>query len=85
MSLLQKCYSKISDCSEKFIAKDAPECDPSALAARLAALKEIVRFVPDAFELKSDVITQFLVKEVLMRSSSEEVSKLVFVLFLVGC
>lgn len=74
-------YENQTDHFAKFIAKDAPECDPGILAARLAALKEIVRFAPDAFELKSDVITQFLVKEVLMRSSSDEVSIQMCILF----
>ncbi|KAF9068921.1 armadillo-type protein [Rhodocollybia butyracea] len=43
--------------------KDAPE---DQLVAHLVSLAQFARFVPDAFEQKSDVITVFLLKRLLM-------------------
>ena len=43
------------------------------LVAHVAALVEIVRWVPDAFERKSEVIIAFLLK-VLLEPSSDDAS-----------
>ncbi|KAG6836734.1 hypothetical protein H0H93_004140 [Arthromyces matolae] len=45
---------------------ELPECDSEKLAAHVAALAQIARFAPAAFENKSDVITTFLLKNILM-------------------
>ncbi|EJD05552.1 uncharacterized protein FOMMEDRAFT_132048 [Fomitiporia mediterranea MF3/22] len=59
-------------CSEivKFIATSLPEAESETLVAHLAVLVEMVRSAPDAFEQRSDVIIEFLLKEVLMKSSN---------------
>lgn len=50
---------------------DVPE---DQLVAHLASLAQFVRFAPEAFEEKSDVITTFLLKKVLMLPSLPPVS-----------
>lgn len=39
---------------------------PEVLVAHVAVLAQFARFAPDAFEHKSDVLTVFLLKELLM-------------------
>ncbi|KAF8907524.1 armadillo-type protein [Mucidula mucida] len=46
--------------------EDAP---PNFLVAHISALAQFSLFAPDAFEAKSDVITEFLVKHLLMQPS----------------
>ncbi len=46
--------------------EDAP---PNLLVAHISALAQFSLFAPDAFEAKSDVITEFLVKHLLMQPS----------------
>jgi len=48
------------------ISNSLSETEPSLLVARIAALAQIARYAPDAFEQKSDVIVSFLLKNVLM-------------------
>ncbi|KAG6901443.1 hypothetical protein C0995_011956 [Termitomyces sp. Mi166 len=48
------------------VVEELPNCEPDKLAAPIAALAQIARFAPAAFEHKSDVITTFLLKKVLM-------------------
>ncbi|KAH8116096.1 armadillo-type protein [Phellopilus nigrolimitatus] len=61
-------------CSEvvQFIADELPKADSDILVAHIAVLVEIVRFAPDAFEHKSDVIVAFLLKETLLRPGSSD-------------
>ncbi|KAF8726601.1 hypothetical protein AX14_007667 [Amanita brunnescens Koide BX004] len=60
--------SKEDACAEvvESISNSLSETEPSALVARIAALAQIARYAPDAFEQKSDVIVSFLLKNVLM-------------------
>ncbi|THH06894.1 hypothetical protein EW145_g3765 [Phellinidium pouzarii] len=57
-----------------FIAEDLPKVDSETLVARIAVLVEMVRFAPDAFEQKSDVIIAFLLKETLLQPSMTDES-----------
>ncbi|KIY45059.1 hypothetical protein FISHEDRAFT_50101 [Fistulina hepatica ATCC 64428] len=51
----------------EIISGNLANASPVMLLAHTAVLVETVRFVPDAFEHRSDVITKFLVSEVLMK------------------
>lgn len=42
------------------------DASPELLVAHIAALAQFALLAPDAFESKSDVITEFLVKKLLM-------------------
>ncbi|KIJ30528.1 hypothetical protein M422DRAFT_36533 [Sphaerobolus stellatus SS14] len=53
------------------IAKSLPTAGEDLLVGHLAALAELVKHLPDAFEQKSEVIVAFIVKEVLMRNSED--------------
>ena len=44
------------------------DADAEGVAARVAALAQLSRFYPDAFESHSDVFMTFLLKKVLMVS-----------------
>ncbi|TDL19619.1 ARM repeat-containing protein [Rickenella mellea] len=63
-------HSKKSEeiCAEvvEKIAGNLSDADPELLVAHIAVLAELATSAPDAFELKSDVIIGFLVKETLM-------------------
>ncbi|KAG6859651.1 hypothetical protein C0993_003645, partial [Termitomyces sp. T159_Od127] len=48
------------------VVEELPNCEPERLAGLIAALAQVARFAPAAFEHKSDVITTFLLKKVLM-------------------
>ncbi|KAG6907699.1 hypothetical protein DXG01_007755 [Tephrocybe rancida] len=48
------------------VVEELPECAPEKLVAHMAALAQVARFAPAAFEQKSDVITSFLLKKILM-------------------
>ncbi|KAG6864378.1 hypothetical protein C0991_010047 [Blastosporella zonata] len=48
------------------VVEDLPSCEPEKLVAHIAALAQMARFAPAAFERKSDVITAFLLKKVIM-------------------
>ncbi|GLB39171.1 putative cohesin-associated protein pds5 [Lyophyllum shimeji] len=50
----------------KGLITDLHECTPETLVAHIAALVQVARFAPEAFEEQSDVIMTFLLKEVLM-------------------
>ena len=54
------------------IADALPEADPEHLAAHIAVLAQLALRSPDAFELKSDVITAFLLKKVLMTGNEAD-------------
>ncbi len=45
--------------------------DDEKLVAHIAVLAQLALRAPDAFEQKSDVVTAFLVKEVLTSSSAD--------------
>ncbi|KAG5654557.1 hypothetical protein H0H81_000082 [Sphagnurus paluster] len=51
------------------VAEGLPECDPGKLVAHVAVLVQAARFAPGSFELKSDVVMTFLLKQVLMIQS----------------
>lgn len=48
------------------ITDSLPEAEPELLAAHIAVLAQLASRAPEAFERKSDVITAFLLKQVLM-------------------
>ncbi|KAI0371302.1 hypothetical protein BV20DRAFT_1120710 [Pilatotrama ljubarskyi] len=52
------------------IADNLGDEDPEKLVAHIAVLAQLALRAPDAFEQKSDVVTAFLVKQVLKSSSS---------------
>lgn len=54
------------------LADSLPNADEDELVANLAALAEFASASPDAFEQKSDVITAFLLKQVLMVPSPQD-------------
>ncbi|KAF8999911.1 ARM repeat-containing protein [Hymenopellis radicata] len=51
------------------LADSLEDASPDLLVAHISALAQFSLFAPDAFESKSDVITQFLVKQLLMQPS----------------
>ncbi|KAH9928578.1 armadillo-type protein [Amylocystis lapponica] len=51
------------------IAEGLPDADPELLVAHITVLQQLALRAPDAFERKSDVITTFLVKDLLMSPS----------------
>ncbi|KAH9932198.1 armadillo-type protein [Fomitopsis serialis] len=53
------------------IADVLPEAEPDLLAAHIVVLAQLALKAPDAFEQKSDVVTSFLIKKVLMKSQDE--------------
>lgn len=46
------------------IAERLPESSPELLVASVAALDQFVQFAPDSFEHRSDVIMEYLLKQV---------------------
>lgn len=52
--------------SGQTIADGLQQSDDDTLVARIAALAQLARFAPDAFEHKSDVIMAYLLKQILM-------------------
>ncbi|KAF7350447.1 Sister chromatid cohesion protein pds5 [Mycena venus] len=60
--------NKATDCMEVVdtISEALSTAPPEVLVAHVAVLAQFARFAPDAFEHKSDVLTTFLVKELLM-------------------
>lgn len=54
------------------IADALPEADLDHQAAHIAVLAQLALRSPDAFELKSDVITAFLLKKVLMTGNEAD-------------
>ncbi|KAH0581979.1 hypothetical protein H2248_011642 [Termitomyces sp. 'cryptogamus'] len=48
------------------VVEELPKYEPDKVTAHIAALAQVTRFAPAAFEHKSDVITTFLLKKVLM-------------------
>ena len=50
------------------IADGLEEVESDKLVAHIAVLAQLVLRVPDAFESKSDVITKFLLKQVILAS-----------------
>lgn len=54
------------------IADALPEADSDHQAAHIAVLAQLALRSPDAFELKSDVITAFLLKKVLMTGNEAD-------------
>ncbi|KAF8634850.1 hypothetical protein AX17_004098 [Amanita inopinata Kibby_2008] len=66
--LLAFSKNKEEACSEvvEKISDSLSEEDSAALVARVAALSQLARHAPDAFEQKSDVIMSFLLKNILM-------------------
>jgi len=51
------------------IAKSLPKANEQHLVGHLAALAEIAKYMPDAFEQKSEVIVAFLVQNLLLQPS----------------
>ncbi|KAG6833054.1 hypothetical protein H0H87_012065 [Tephrocybe sp. NHM501043] len=47
------------------VIEELPQCSPEKLVAHIAVLAQMARFAPAAFEHKSDVIIDFLLKKVL--------------------
>ncbi|PPQ70235.1 hypothetical protein CVT25_011295 [Psilocybe cyanescens] len=60
--------NKNANCSQviESIAENIDSEEPSLPVAQIAALVQLVKFTPDAFEQKSDVIMTYLIKRVLM-------------------
>ncbi|KAJ3001786.1 hypothetical protein NUW54_g6212 [Trametes sanguinea] len=54
------------------IADNLADAEPETLVAHIAVLAQLALRAPDAFEQKSDVVTVFLVKQVLKSSSDED-------------
>lgn len=52
----------------QYTCESLRSADPDLLLAHVAAMTEMVRSCPDAFEQKSDVIVEFLLKNTLMAS-----------------
>lgn len=52
--------------SSQSVVEELNNREPDKLVAPIAALAQVARFAPAAFEHKSDVITTFLLKKVLM-------------------
>ena len=65
------------------IADALPEADPEHLAAHIAVLAQLALRSPDAFELKSDVITAFLLKKVLMTGNEADPVGIYLLVFVV--
>lgn len=59
--------------SYQSIADALPGAHPYLLAAHMAVLAQLALRAPDAFEQKSDVVTSFLIKKVLMKSPEPSV------------
>ncbi|KLO11387.1 ARM repeat-containing protein [Schizopora paradoxa] len=57
---------------EEYICESLKSADPDLLLAHVAALTELVRSCPDAFEQKSDVIVEFLLKNTLMAENDAD-------------
>ncbi|TFY67169.1 hypothetical protein EVJ58_g1799 [Rhodofomes roseus] len=53
------------------IADALPQVDSDHLAAHMAVLAQLALKAPDAFEHKSDVVTSFLIKKVLMKRQED--------------
>ncbi|KAK0446041.1 armadillo-type protein [Desarmillaria tabescens] len=66
--ILASCARQSETCTEvvESIADGLAEASPELLVAHIAALAQFALLAPDAFESKSDVITEFLVKKLLM-------------------
>ncbi|KAF9482670.1 hypothetical protein BDN70DRAFT_399452 [Pholiota conissans] len=62
------CKSKATSCSTlvESIADAIAETDSELPASYVAALAQLARFAPDAFEQKSDVIMPYLIKRIIM-------------------
>ncbi|KAI0336697.1 hypothetical protein GY45DRAFT_1315302 [Cubamyces sp. BRFM 1775] len=54
------------------ISDTLADVDPEKLVAHIAVLAQLALRAPDAFEQKSDVVTAFLVKQVLKSSSADD-------------
>ncbi|KAI0747029.1 armadillo-type protein [Daedaleopsis nitida] len=54
------------------IAENLDEVGPDKLVAHLAVLSQLARRAPDVFEEKSDVIAEFLVKQILRSEDDED-------------
>ncbi|KAG7446844.1 cohesin-associated protein Pds5 [Guyanagaster necrorhizus] len=66
--ILASCSRQSETCTEvvESMADGLSDASPELLIAHIAALAQFALLAPDAFESKSDVITEFLVKELLM-------------------
>lgn len=56
------------------ISESLVNADAELLAAHTAVLAQIALHAPEAFEVKSDVVMKFLLKQVLMRHEGHAVS-----------
>ncbi len=75
MGLVEVCHrygllfcpsSVCSTCISQAVVEDLPNSSDEARVARITVLAQLAKLVPDAFESRSDVITAFLLKHVLM-------------------
>ncbi|KZT68344.1 hypothetical protein DAEQUDRAFT_812146 [Daedalea quercina L-15889] len=68
--ILAECKDSIEMCVTvvESIADALPCANPDSLAAHMAVLAQLALRTPDAFEQKSDVVTSFLIKKVLMNN-----------------
>ncbi|KAK0211511.1 armadillo-type protein [Armillaria fumosa] len=66
--ILASCSRQSETCTEvvESLADGLAEASPELLVAHIAALAQFALLAPDAFESKSDVVTEFLVKKLLM-------------------
>ena len=68
--------SRFTHTCHQSIAGALPGADPDLLAAHMAVLAQLALRAPDAFEQKSDVVTSFLIKKILMKSPEPSVGDL---------
>lgn len=60
-------------CSPQTMADALPEAEPELLVAHVAVLAQLALRAPDAFEQRSDVITAFILKQILMKKTEPSV------------
>lgn len=78
LELVEVCHFILTDSKQtefglQYIADNLSETEPDMLVAYVAVLVQIVRFVPEAFEQKSEVIIEFLLRETLLQPSLSSV------------
>ena len=69
----QLSFSQFSHPCHQSIADALPSADADLLAAHMAVLAQLALRAPNAFEQKSDVVTSFLIKKILLKSPEPNV------------